>query len=161
MSQEIESLYGDLSDTKPTSGIFMCQGVHDLEISQVAHTSPGYKGTFFCVRATVIATTAESVHPIGSSVDWLARIGDGPGKQNLDGARLGRSAARGFVATALGVPFNNVDVETLKMVSSDAQPLAKTKMRATCTQIKTKGQADFTKVIWQLLEVSPSLKGAE
>lgn len=155
---DLQSLYGDLSDTKPSSGVMLTEGVHDIEVTSVTHTLPGYKGSYFCVRGSVLTSSNPNAHPVGSSVDWLSRVADGPGKSNADGARLGRGAARSFVAECLAVSFAEVGVEELRQATSEAQPLVGTKLRATCSLIKTKAGSPFTRVIWQLLELSPSLQ---
>jgi hypothetical protein len=119
-------------------GNFIRPGLYVVEVSKVKEgrmRAPKNTG-FFVAEMKVLETSEPKLHPVGSTMAWMATA-------DKD-AFLGN--VKHFVSAAGNMGLEEVDVEMMKMAVSEENPLAGIVMRAEAVNVKTKADKDFTRV---------------
>jgi hypothetical protein len=140
-------LFSGIGSAKSNGGgVYFLPGIYTLECKacKTGETREGKK-PFFVAEFTILESTNPD-RPVGSTVSWMVMM-----DKYLETA-LGN--IKQCAAALFGIPETDVDEAGVEALISAANPAAGIKVKAEATNIKTRAQKDFTKVLFTHIPVS-------
>lgn len=124
-------------------GIYFLPGKYALEC-RANKTGKTREGREFFVAEFTILESTNAERPVGTSVSFMVMM-----DKNLETA-LGN--IKGYIASLFGIPEAEVDEAGVESLITAENPGQGMKVRAVASNIKTRANKDFTKVIWEPYE---------
>lgn len=136
---------GDKNIHSNGGGVFFEPGSYELEcrVNKSDKTREGRP--YFVAEFTILASTNPS-RPVGTGVSWMVML-----DKYLETA-LGN--IKGYVAALFGMPEAEVDEAGVEALISAENPGMGLKCKATASMTKTRGQKDFTKVVFNPMKTA-------
>lgn len=130
--------FGGVGDAKYNEGgVYFQPGRYLVRVDVVKTGESRKKVEFFVVECTILYSENPELKK-GGSVSWMVMSDWDTYLGNI----------KHFVSVAQEVEMDEVDEEGVEMCVSDENPLAGTFLVAVAANVKTKKDADFTKVKW-------------
>lgn len=137
-------LFSKIKEAKSNGGgVYFLPGTYTLECNalKTGKTREGDR-PFFVAEFTILASSNPD-RPVGTSVSFMVML------DKFIETALGN--VKGCVAALFNIPEEEVDEAGVETAVGDQNPAKGLKVKASATNIKTKKQTDFTKVVFTSL----------
>lgn len=125
-------------------GKYVRPGLYLAEIVKVKRSNTRKKRPFYVVEMKVLESSNEKEHPVGTPFSWMVMLDQDAALGNI----------KHFVSVASETPIKEVQVADAEDSCSEENPLGGVKIRLTAVNIKTRADADFTKVTFMPADMS-------
>jgi hypothetical protein len=137
-------LFSKIKDAKSSQGgVYFLPGKYALEC-RANKTGTTREGRSFFVAEFTILESTNPERPVGTSVSFMIML-----DKNLE---TGLGNIKGYISALFDLPEAEVDEAGVEQLVAADNPGAGVKVRAIASNIKTRANKDFTKVIWEPYE---------
>lgn len=134
-------LFDKIKDAKSTQGgVYIAPGVYRLKV-RCLKQGQARDGRNFVVAEFETLESTNPERPVGGFQSWMVML-----DKRYEETALGN--IKGFLSILTSTPEHEVDGAGVEMAFSAANPCEGLEIRASASNIKTKKDSDFTKVVW-------------
>lgn len=137
-------LFGGIKNAKASQGgVYFEPGAYRLKVSKISQGKTRENRPFFVAEFVILQSNCDK-RPIGTSMSWMVML-----DKNLD---TGLGNIKAFMAALFNISPDEVDEAGVEEATSAENPCQGKEVSAVATQIKTRANKDFTRVIYSPAE---------